>query len=156
MFCSQCGNNLPESAKFCSSCGRQLGGAASPGNAAAPHQPIQSKGRYRKVIKTHCPAREYEAQVSRYLQAEGFSIVTYKGELFWKKGKGILAGPQYISVEYQEYTIMLEAFIKYAVLPGVYAGEFGTTGIIGALPKIALRNRIQAIEAYITGIAAAR
>lgn len=37
---------------------------------------------------------------------------------------------------------MLEAWIKFAILPGVYVGEMGTKGFVGALPKQLLKERV--------------
>jgi hypothetical protein len=39
--------------------------------------------------------------------------------------------------------------LKYPLLPGVYVGEMGITGIFGALPKKWLRDTVRKLEALL-------
>ena len=88
--------------------------------------------------------------IGDYLSAEGFKQETYKGVLAWRKGNGILTGPQYVIISYGPDFVQVEAFLKFAILPGVYAGEMGANnGFVGAIPKSMLLRRISTIEQYI-------
>ncbi|MBR5285728.1 MAG: zinc ribbon domain-containing protein, partial [Clostridia bacterium] len=46
--------------------------------------------------------------------------------------------------------IVVEAWIKFAVVPGVYAGEMGIDGVFGAVPKSMLSGRVRNVELMIT------
>jgi len=47
--------------------------------------------------------------------------------------------------------VKLEAWIKFALLPGIYLGEIGIKGVMGAIPKRKLRHRVEEIEKIIRG-----
>ena len=80
--------------------------------------------------------------IGQYLTQEGFSLVMYKGEYVWKKGMGFFAAPQYVKAACQNGWVYLEAWLRFAILPGVYVGEMGLTGFFAALPKKMLRDRV--------------
>ncbi len=80
-----------------------------------------------------------------YMQQEGFTYVTKKGESYWKKGSGLMTAPQFIRIIPNNESYILEAWIKFALLPGVYIGEMGTKGFVGAVPKSMLKSRIDKI-----------
>ena len=80
-----------------------------------------------------------------FMRREGFEKTDYDGSKVWKKGHGFIA-PQYIIVKAAADTIHIEAWIKFALLPGVYMGEMGTEGVFGALPKRHLRARLEQLE----------
>ena len=83
--------------------------------------------------------------VNDYLTREGFVYTNYNGEDVWKKGKGLMAAPQFIKVQYQNGQIHLEAWMKYALLPGVYCGEMGLTGFMGWGMKEILKGRVNTL-----------
>ena len=78
-----------------------------------------------------------------YMNSEGFKITTKKGESFWKKGVGLLTAPQCIKLTQQNNVYTLEAWLPFAVLPGVYVGEMGIDGFVGCLPKSFLEARVK-------------
>lgn len=80
--------------------------------------------------------------VTDYLSREGFSCTNYKGEEVWKKGVGALTAPQFLKVNFQNGRVHLEAWLKYALLPGVYCGEMGLTGFVGIAVKKPLKARV--------------
>lgn len=84
-----------------------------------------------------------------FLKKEGFVLTTVKGEIVWKKGVGVLSAPQIIKLQYSDGMVHLEAWIKYAVLPGVYCGEMGLDGAMGFAVKAALRNKVNALTALL-------
>lgn len=77
-----------------------------------------------------------------YLNKEGFKPVLYKGEWVWKKGQGILTAPQYIKLTCGGGVVHIEAFLRNAILPGVYVGEMGLDGAWGFLVKDMLRGKV--------------
>ncbi|HIW73825.1 MAG TPA: DUF4190 domain-containing protein [Firmicutes bacterium] len=84
-----------------------------------------------------------------FLRKEGFAPATVKGEAVWKKGKGLLAAPQFLKLQYAGGMVHLEAWLKYAVLPGVYCGEMGLDGAMAFAVKAALRNKVNALVALL-------
>ena len=85
-----------------------------------------------------------------FLKKEGFEFVAYKGQMVWKKGVGLLMAPQFISLQYGPGILHIEAWIKFAILPGVYCGEMGINGFLAAIPKSQLRNRINTLMSLIS------
>lgn len=102
-------------------------------------------GRYVKDVDTTKNADDIKAAVESYLVAEGFENAQYNGQQCWKKGHGFIA-PQYVMFEVTEGIVHLEGWIRFALLPGVYMGEMGTEGALGALPKRKLKVRMQELE----------
>lgn len=79
----------------------------------------------------------------QFMQSEGFKLVQKNGEQLWKKGTGMLTAPQYAKLSVtNDGNYVLEAWIKFAILPGVYVGEMGTKGFLGAVPKQMLKVRV--------------
>ena len=86
-------------------------------------------------------------QIAQYfLGKEGFSPYAYKEEYVYKKGIGALTAPQFIKITAANGTVHIEAFMKFAWLPGVYSGEMGLTGFFGALPKKLLKESVKRLE----------
>ena len=84
-------------------------------------------------------------RVNTFMESEGFKLVDYKGEEVFKKGHGLLSAPSYLKLEYYDDEVVIGAWLKYAVFPGVYIGELGIKGFIGALPKKMLKSRVKKI-----------
>lgn len=81
-----------------------------------------------------------------YFQKEGFKLVPYKGEMLWKKGRGVLTAPQYIKLAYGQGIVHVEAFIRWTILPGVYVGEMALdNGFVGAIPKSMLMDKVNTL-----------
>ncbi len=87
--------------------------------------------------------------VTSYLSSEGFTNTTYKGEQVWKKGVGMVAAPQFLKVNFQNGQVQIEAWIKYALLPGVYVGEMGLSGFVGVAVKKPLKERVNTLIALL-------
>ncbi len=105
-----------------------------------------------------CFIKEYQTNKSReeliniingFFQKEGFQKCLFQNEEVWKKGMGILTGPQFLKVEIKNNIVHLEAWIKFAILPGIFVGELDTKGFIGFIPKKLLRKRIEMFEKII-------
>ena len=102
--------------------------------------------RYINDLRTNAPVENVMNQIHGYLQNEGFS---QKPDGSWQKGMGLLTGPQLVHVAPANGAIHIEAWIKFALLPGVYLGELGTTGAFGMIPKRALKKRVDVIESMV-------
>lgn len=100
--------------------------------------------RYSKNIPTDESPELLAEAITNYLVQEGFKKMD-AGNV-WKKGMGIMLGPQYVRFEVVPGTLKLEAWIKFALLPGVYLGEMGIDGVIGLIPKRKLKARVEEIE----------
>lgn len=71
------------------------------------------------------------------------SLFRKTGNSIGKKGVGLLTAPQFLKLSVNnDGSYVLEAWIKFAILPGVYVGEMGTKGFVGALPKQLLKERV--------------
>lgn len=102
--------------------------------------------RYVKELPVNKSPEQIQVIANQFFNQEGFKQVTYKGEQVWKKGMGILTGPQYISVKASPEIAKVEAWIKFALLPGVYLGELGLDGFVGAIPKSLLKGKVTRLE----------
>lgn len=106
--------------------------------------------RYKNDLASNRTAAELEKIVKDFMVKEGFGSWAQEPNT-WKKGMGILTGPQFIKVEISGGKAHIEAWIKFALLPGVYVGEMGVTGFFGFALKNALRNKLVRLEKLITG-----
>lgn len=102
--------------------------------------------RYTNTIGTSLSAEEVAGVTSQYLRGEGFELSVIDGQQVWKKGMGLLTAPQMILVGIVPGSVRVEAWIKFALLPGVYVGEMGLDGFFGAIPKQALKGRVKELE----------
>ncbi len=102
--------------------------------------------RYNNEFTTSRSIDEVKNFVNSFMVREGFKSVNFKGEIVWKKGQGLLVAPQFIKTVISEKKVRLEAWIKYALLPGVYIGEMGLTGAMGFAMKRVLRKRVEELE----------
>lgn len=91
------------------------------------------------------PQASFEA-VQQYLTAEGYEYLVFEGENVFKKGKGLLVAPRFIKVSFFQDVVRIEAWMKYALLPGVYCGEIGLTGFVGSAGRAPLENVVQNLE----------
>ena len=105
--------------------------------------------RYVREMKTKKSEKEITNLVHAFMEREGFRAVQYKGEDVWQKGRGLLTAPQFMKIDYNEGKFILQAWIKYALLPGVYVGEMGITGFTAFAIKKVLRSRVEELERII-------
>lgn len=85
-------------------------------------------------------------EIYSYLLSEGYEYTQYQNEQVFKKGVGLVSGPTFVKVSFQGNMVCLEAWMKFAVVPGVYAGEYGLTDLVGAVAKGPLKSRVAYIE----------
>lgn len=87
--------------------------------------------------------------VNNYLTSQGYDYTVYKGESVWQKGNGWVAAPTFLKLTNEGEVIRLEAWIKQALLPGVFVGEMGIDGFYGFAIKEQLKSRVNVIESII-------
>lgn len=107
-----------------------------------------------RIATPNLDVDKLSAALGDYMVKEGFSLVDYKGQKAWKKGVGMMTAPQYLVLSYAPGEVTLEAFIRTALLPGVYVGESGIDGFYGAIPKSMLKKRVETVEGYINDLIA--
>ena len=86
---------------------------------------------------------------ARYMSAQGFILATVNGEQVWKKGDGFLVAPQCVLVKTIAGSVKVEAWIKFVLLPFVFVGEMGLDGLVGALPKSMLKDKVNKLVSLI-------
>ena len=102
--------------------------------------------RYTKELPINKSPEQFQAIENQFFAQEGFKQVTYKGEQVWKKGMGLMIGPQYIALKNSSGVVRVEAWIKFSLLPGIYLGELGLDGFVGAIPKSLLKAKVSRLE----------
>jgi hypothetical protein len=101
--------------------------------------------RYQNAIATRRSPQELFQIIGGYLTQQGFRVVDQQQNV-WQKGMGLMLGPQFVRFEAHPGQLRLEAWIKFALLPGVYLGEMGIHGWFAFIPKMQLKSRVQEIE----------
>ena len=89
------------------------------------------------------PADFVDFIMSDFIQKHGFTLVKINGEMMYQKGKGLLEMPQYFSYRYMNGVLHIEAWVKFAWLPGVYGKENDMSGFVGTIPKNAYKEDIE-------------
>jgi len=101
--------------------------------------------RFRKEVVLNKPEDFVNFIIKDFMEKEGFKYTVYNGENVWQLGHGWVASPQFIKTTYVNGVLTLEAWIKFAWLPGVYSGEMDLEGFFGALVKSALKEKINSL-----------
>lgn len=94
--------------------------------------------------------------VYQYLASEGYTYQQVDGKAVFQKGNGWISGPSFVQISYQPFGVRIEAWVKFALLPGVFIGELGVDGMMGVAVKRPLKKRLAQIEstlAYYGGAA---
>jgi hypothetical protein len=104
--------------------------------------------RYSNTIAIRRTPEEVANTVRMYLTGQGFALFD-PAQNVWKKGMGLLLGPQFVQFQVQPGKLVLEGWIKFALLPGVYIGEMGVDGLFAIIPKRQLKAKLVEIERMI-------
>ncbi len=102
--------------------------------------------RYINEIRFNGNQNETFIKIHTLLLSKGFEYITYDGENVFKKGNGTFVAPTFVKVSFLDGTARVEAWIKLALLPGVYIGEYGMTGFVGMGGKGAMKKAVSQIE----------
>lgn len=111
--------------------------------------------RYTRDYTVAVPSDTVFNSIYQYLLSEGYEYIQYENEPLFKKGMGLVSSPSFIKVSFSGNVVRLEAWVKYALFPGVYVGEFGITGFFLWAPKQLLQTRVMAIEKMLWQFASA-
>lgn len=107
--------------------------------------------RYVKQLPMAYHPQDLANWTHQYLLNSGFQYKEKNGEKIYQKGMGLLTAPQFIKVSFYDNMAQVEAWIKFALLPGVYVGEMGLEGVFGGIPKVSLKKTVNYIESAILG-----
>lgn len=88
-------------------------------------------------------------EIKNYLEYEGFQYVEYKGESVFQKGEGWIVAPTFVKVGFNGNLIQLETWLKYPLLPGVFIGEIGLEGFVGAAVKGTMKRAVATIPTIV-------
>lgn len=106
--------------------------------------------RYIKDFQCSCPPQTVFNVVYNFLCSEKFEYLNFDGENVFKKGDGIMISPCFFKLTFAAGFVRLETWSKFAILPGVFAGEYGTTGMVGAATRGLWLKRLATVESIIT------
>lgn len=109
--------------------------------------------RYRNEMPLWEDPNSSFADIYYYLTEAGYEYEETDGENVFRKGNGWVSSPTFVKVSYSDTTVLLEAWIKIALLPGVFVGEYGMDGFVGALAKGNMKRAVKWIEARLGGSA---
>lgn len=110
--------------------------------------------RYRNLLPMYGGGAEAFRQVQTYLEGKKFKYVRYHGESVFQKGIGFWKAPTFIKVSFGPGAVLVEAWIKQAILPGVFVGEYGMTGSVGCLAKGTMKRCVPEVERILREAAA--
>ncbi len=105
--------------------------------------------RYRSLFSVIPPASLFFEPAYQYLLSQGYEYIQLGGENVFKKGHGFFCAPRYIKVSCTADTVLIEAWMKYSLLPGVYVGEIGLTGFVGAAVRGPLKANVARLESML-------
>lgn len=90
--------------------------------------------------------------VYNFLSSEKFEYQDFDGENVFKKGEGFLVSPCFFKLTFSAGLIRLETWSKYTIIPGVFVGEFGTTGFVGSAVRGPWLKRLATVESIIASL----
>ena len=103
--------------------------------------------RYYKQFPLPMSEEQAKGIIQNFLDLNGFVPYEQKGEPCFKKGSGFLTAPQFLKISLGGGVVVVEAWLRYVLLPGVYFGEMGLTGFYGWAVKKALKSKVDTLEA---------
>lgn len=86
-------------------------------------------------------------EIKSFLEFEGFEYTEYKGEYVFQRGQGWLVSPTFVKIGFNGNLMQFETWLKYAILPGVFLGEFGLEGFVGSAVKGKMKKVVATIPA---------
>lgn len=104
--------------------------------------------KYINTIKTNKTEGELNLIISEQLSKARYKYIKFQDDWLWKKG-GVFVAPQLIKVDVKGSDVTINAWLKFAWLPGIYSGEMGLTGAVGFVIKDVMSKVIAKLEAKI-------
>ncbi len=102
--------------------------------------------RYQRSIPFNGDQNQLFNAVSQFLNSKGYVYQTYKKENLFRKGEGFLTAPRFIKVSFASGAVVLEAWIKMVILPGLFLGEFDIHGFVGAATNGPVKEVVRQLE----------
>lgn len=102
--------------------------------------------RYVKDYTINIEAEELLEELETYIISEGYTTTEYDGQLIYKKSSGAMNSPSYIKIRCEDTLLRIQAWIKFAMLPNVFIGEYDLQGVIGRDINGPLAERLQKID----------
>ena len=103
-------------------------------------------GRTVVVYRFNAIPQGLSEMVHNYLISEEYTYKLFENEYVYQKGSGWTMGPTFFKLTYLNYEVVIEAWMKSAILPGVYAGEITVEDFLGCAVKGPFAERLARIE----------
>ena len=110
--------------------------------------------RYTSDFRVEANQQEFFNRAHELLTGMGYKFVVHKGEEVFKKGSGWVSAPTFFKITYSGTTVRIQAWMKTALLPGVYIGEQGIDGFYGWAVKEVLKGRVGQLEKMLMSMGA--
>lgn len=107
--------------------------------------------RHIREFRLQAPPEQTFGIIHQYMIANGFTYTTFEGEQVFKKGDGWITAPNVVKVTYGPDRVRVEAWLRYAILPGVYGGELAFDGFVGCAVKGTIKKCFAYIEQVLGG-----
>jgi len=133
----------------CFSCKKKILSAKKAERRRKNREQEANMARFSYDFQTPYTPEQVNVFLNDFAQKEDFTFTSRDGEQVLKKGSGWATGPQFVKILFSPGTVHIEAWIKFALLPGVFIGEFGLKGFYGFALKNVLKTRVRNI---ITGL----
>lgn len=112
------------------------------------------ENRYRREYPLREEPQANFDRIYRYLLSQGFKYMQFQGEQVFRRGNGWLTAPTFVKVVYTADTVRVEAWIKLALLPGIFVGEYGLEGKLGFAAKGPMKRAVAWLDQLLSGDAA--
>ncbi len=83
----------------------------------------------------------------QYLRSNQFQSAIVNGEQVFQKGNGFFLAPKFLKITFFQGGIRVEAWMKYAIVPGAFVGEIGLDTFGLSIPRAQLKKTVAQIEA---------
>lgn len=81
------------------------------------------------------------------LRANKFQPAIVNGEQIFQRGNGFFLAPKFLKITFFQGGIRVEAWMKYAIVPGAFVGEIGLDRFGISIPRAQLKKTVAQIEA---------
>lgn len=102
--------------------------------------------RYQKSIPATLDPDQLFTIASNFLTSKGYVYQTYHGDNVFRKGEGFLTAPRFIKVSFAPGCVVVEAWVKMVILPGLFLGEFSINGAMGCATNGPVKEVVKQLE----------
>lgn len=101
--------------------------------------------RHQKTLATAHSVEQLSRSLDERLAKLGYKRLDPADQKVWRKG-GFMANPIFIRYEVTPGRLLLEAWVRMVLLPGVYLGEQDLEGMVLIVQKRELRKHLAELE----------